>query len=346
MAAIEKRRTKAGQVRYRVRTRSRGAGGGSATFARLADARKYAHTVEGQIAEGRYFPQAESRRHTLADAITRYVDTVLSRKRISTAKQQRQQLQWWTARIGHLRLCDVTSGVIAEHRDALSREIKEGSVNRYLSALSHVFTVCSKEWRWTVDHPMRNVRRLKEPRGRVRYLDTDERHRLLEACKASGHPDLYLAVVLALSTGARKNEILRLKWTQIGAGYTGITLHDTKNGESRAVPVCEPALSLLRAHARRPVTHLEWVFPGRRGRGPTKIDKPWYEARRVAGIEDFRFHDLRHTTASYLAMNGASLSEIAAVLGHKSFAQVKRYAHLSEAHTADVLSRMNARFLS
>ena len=88
------------------------------------------------------------------------------------------------------------------------------------------------------------------------------------------------------------------------------------------------------------------VFPSAiKPQKPIEIRKSWLNALEKAGIEDFRFHDLRHSTASYLAMNGATLAEIAEVLGHKTLAMVKRYSHLSEAHTAGVLERMNQKFL-
>ena len=85
------------------------------------------------------------------------------------------------------------------------------------------------------------------------------------------------------------------------------------------------------------------VFPGRRRNRPIDLRTPFETAVKRAGIEDFRWHDLRHSAASYLAMNGATLAEIAEVLGHKTLAMVKRYAHLSQAHTARVVEAMNVK---
>jgi integrase len=86
-----------------------------------------------------------------------------------------------------------------------------------------------------------------------------------------------------------------------------------------------------------------FVFPSRNGKKPFDIRRAWEAARKKADIPDFCFHDLRHSAASYLAMNGASLAEIAEILGHKTLSMVKRYAHLSEAYTAGVVARMNAK---
>jgi integrase len=87
------------------------------------------------------------------------------------------------------------------------------------------------------------------------------------------------------------------------------------------------------------------LFPDGSGKKPIIIRAPWHKALKQAGIEDFRFHDLRHSAASYLAMSGASLAEIAEVLGHKTLEMVKRYSHLSEQHTASVVEKMNKKFL-
>jgi integrase len=122
-----------------------------------------------------------------------------------------------------------------------------------------------------------------------------------------------------------------------------ILLEETKNGERRLIPLVGHALELLREYGkvRRLITGL--VFPGRRRPDkPVNLQHPWEEALEVAGIEDFRFHDLRHSAASYMLMNGATIAELAEVLGHKTLQMVKRYAHLSEAHTAGVVERMNA----
>jgi integrase len=133
-----------------------------------------------------------------------------------------------------------------------------------------------------------------------------------------------------------------------------IRLEHTKNRERRALPLAGPALELMKArraaHAKAGAEAL--VFPAapppprpgsRAPKGPKPVDLryAWRRALAAAGVSDFRFHDLRHSAASYLAMNGASLAEIAAVLGHKTLAMVKRYAHLSDPHTADVVTRMN-----
>jgi integrase len=217
------------------------------------------------------------------------------------------------------------------------------TVKRYLAALSHAFTIAMREWQWMEENPCRRVSKPAEPRGCVRFLTDEERQRLLDICQASAGRSLYLVVLLALSTGARKGEILHLHWADVDLTHGRLTFHETKNSERRTVPLTGPALEQMRQHVRVRRIDTPLVFPNAQGTHPLDPRKAWETVRKQAAIADFRFHDLRHSTASYLAMNGASLAEIAEVLGHRTLAMVKRYAHLSEPHTAEVVTRMNAK---
>ena len=142
----------------------------------------------------------------------------------------------------------------------------------------------------------------------------------------------------------RRGEVRRLVWSQIDLANGTIILTETKNKETRRVPIRGLALTLLRGHARVRRIDTNLVFPGEHRTRPDKpfaLNNAWYRALEEAKVSDFRFHDLRHTAASWLAMNGASLLEIAEVLGHKTLQMVKRYSHLAESHTAMVVERMN-----
>ncbi|TDJ17184.1 MAG: site-specific integrase [Gammaproteobacteria bacterium] len=348
MASIEARTNGIGKTSYRVKVRLKGRPPLTATFERKTDAKRWAQDTESRIREGRYFDTVEAKHHTVAAMIERYTKHVLPAKK--SARDQARQLRWWEGEIGDYTLADVTPALIVECRDKLKSESNgrgsnrsESTVNRYLAAISHVFTIARKEWHWVKDNPLQNVSTLKEPRGRVRFLSDDERRRLLEASKA--HSDqLYTIIVLALSTGARQGEILGLRWDNVDLARGLIVLEDTKNGERRGIPLKGHALDMVRNLGKVRRLDTDLLFPSRRH--PTKplsVQEIWKTAIKRAKIEDFRFHDLRHSAASYLAMNGASLAEIADVLGHKTLQMVKRYAHLSEQHTAGVVARMNER---
>ena len=341
MASIQERKDATGKTHYRVQIRLKGFPPETASFERKTDARLWAAQTETAIREGRYFAKSEGKKHTLSAAVDRYVQDVLPRKPRS-ANHQKPQAEWWRERLGDYTLADVTPALITECRSRLVKETSAANANRYMAVLSHLFTVAMKEWQWVDDSPFRKIQRLTEPRGRVRFLDAVERKKLLDACKENPNPNLYDAVVLALSTGCRKNEILSLRWPNVDLERGQFTLLDTKNGTPRAVPLTGFALERMKDRSRNRRADTDCCFPYAHMAAPADIDRDFAKARDAAGIKNFRFHDLRHSAASYLAMGGATLAEIAAVLGHKTFAMVQRYAHLSDAHTSTVVSRMNA----
>jgi integrase len=352
MANIEKRISSNGQVSYRVTVRIKGYPRESATFKKLTDARKWEQLTEANMRQGRHFKTSVSKKHSVADLITRYLK-YLEKQNPKRHADVKPKLDWWKKEIGNCTLSDVSKAIITVKRELLlSEEMGMGkekwtrspaTVNRYISVLSHVFAVAVNEWELIENHPMRNLSKLKEPRGRVRFLDDKERTKLLDACKLSKHPSLYTIVVLALSTGARRGEITNLRWSDVDFKRKIITLHETKNGERRILPLTGHAFDCMKRHEKIRRIDTDFVFPSSDPNQVTNLQFYWYQAIKKAQISDFRFHDLRHSAASYLAMNGASLAEIAEVLGHKTLQMVKRYAHLSEAHTSEVVASMNER---
>ncbi len=206
--------------------------------------------------------------------------------------------------------------MIVEFRDKLTKEKTNkgtpkspATVNRYmatLSHLSHLFNVAIREWEWMEFNPLTRIKKLTESRGRVRFLDENERDKLLEAFKESNEPLLYPLVVLALTTGMRRGEIMGITWKDVDFERKSILLHETKNNERRASPLVGPAHELLKGLSKVRRLDNPFVFPGKKADKAVHIRKAWTAALNKAEIEDFRFHDLRHTTASYLAMNGAT----------------------------------------
>jgi integrase len=352
MASIQKRTSGNGDTSYRVQVRLKGYPPQQATFKRLTDARDWAQQTETAMKQRRFFKTAEAKRHTVADMIDRYLETLL-REKPKRYHDLKTMLSWWRSELGYCILADLTTAQISEKIDKLSKRTKRGRggkpklitasrVNRYISALSHVCTVAHNEWEWLEQHPMKRIKKKKEPRGRVRFLDDEERVRLLDACKQANSRYMYIIVVLAMSTGARRGELTNLKWKDIDLKRQVITLHETKNDERRVLPLAGHALELIQSLSEQRDIASEFVFASyKKPNQPWDSQSAWKFALKRSGVKDFRFHDLRHTAASYLAMNGASLAEIAEVLGHKTLAMVKRYAHLSEAHTSSVVASMN-----
>jgi integrase len=279
---------------------------------------------------------------TLAALLDLYERDSLPAKALKTQYQERLVFRQLRTEYGTLPLAAITPEWLRSWRDRFrQRRLTSGTIRQYMTYLSTVLTVAVNEYEWLPAHPMRKVRLPSSSPIRVRFLSPEERERLFAACHASRNRHLYLIVLVGLTTGARKTEILRLQWQDIDLvqGYLSLAL--TKNGVGRSVAIPQMTLDILARHAQP----RGLLFPGPNGRRPVRIEQAWVTAKQRAGLKDFRFHDLRHTFASYLAMSGASLIEIAEALGHKSMQMVRRYAHLTPAHTKGVVERMTQQFL-
>jgi len=349
MATIEKRISYTGEASFRVKVRLKGYPVQTSTFARLTDAKKWAAATETSIREGRHFKTLEAKKHTVTEMIDRYLSVANLTK--TQDEHVGLHLRRWKTEIGYFLLSDVTADTITQVKDKLLNEVvrtdkkrSPTTVLRYMASLSTVFSTAVNDWKWLEDSPMRTIKKPKAARGRVRFLDDDERQRFLTACQQSSHKTLYLCVILALSTGMRQGELMGLKWHDVSFKDEVIFLHETKNGERRRVPLAGHGLELLKEHSKIRRLDTDLLFPGIIHKTkPIDLRKPFENALKTAEIDDFHWHDLRHCTASYLAMNGASLAEIAEVLGHKTLSMVKRYAHLSDGHVSNVVASMNAK---
>ena len=363
-----------GDISYRAQVRVKGRPAESKTFTNRKDAEKWGAALETAISDGKYFPSRKAARTTFAELANRHRTTVLDQLKTSGRETRETQLDWWVKRFGGHTLVEITPDRVAEARDALAAETftrgkektdrKTGivtlpkqykrsgaTVNRYVAALSHVFTMAIKEWRLIDRNPVRDISKKKETRGRIRFLSDAERDALLAACAKSDWPALHTLVLLAISTGARRGELIRLRGADVDLKVARAdgelpmgraVVHDTKNGEPRVLPLVGKALEAVRALKLQGSAKSEWVFPQPSGipGAYEGFDAHWYAALEAAGIKDFKFHDLRHTCASYLASQGASLLEIADTLGHRTMQMVKRYAHLAQSHKVDVIERM------
>lgn len=356
MATIRERQGRKGKPVYFVEIRIKGHPPIRETFERKTDAKKWAQDRESDIRNRRNFGTQESLKYTFAQAVDRYLETELS-KRNSDHRKFKLHLGWWKQHMGHYLLADITAPLITQYRDILINEwIQKGpkspkvqrkpaTIKLYLASLSILMSTAEKEWGWITQNPTKGVRKPTVKNARTRFLDAEEQAVLLKAAKDDANPHVWDLIMLALSTGARWSELVGLTWREVDlkAKKPIIRLEHTKNGEKRAVPITGPALEILKRRRAKQVIHSPYVFTRLDCKAPMDFRTAWERVLTRSGLKNFTFHDLRHTTASNLAMNGASLLEIAQVLGHKTLAMVKRYAHLTEQHTHTIMEKMNER---
>jgi integrase len=268
----------------------------------------------------------------------------------------------WVRHLGEKRVVDVTPDDVAdvlEHlattpvtkyvgKDPQGRPLLRefgrrapATINRMRSVVSGLFTFAQKRRLtprgWV--NPCREVATLPGNNERTRFLTSQERERLLRLARASHWPRLYLLVLMAITTGARRGELLGLRYADLDLAAGTAHVRQSKNGGQRVLPLLPAVAAEIRRFGKAAPEALLFGSARRPGK-PMVVDSVFTDAVRAARIEDFHFHDLRHSCASYLAQNGATLLEIADVLGHRTLDMVRRYAHLTVQHKAALVNRV------
>lgn len=220
-----------------------------------------------------------------------------------------------------MRISLITLGPLMPFLSGTNRS----SINRYLAELRTVFSKAI-QWGYAESNPVHAVKLEKENNQRVRFLTHGEIEKLIKAAV----PHLRPIIQTALRTGMRRGEILKLKWDQVNLPARIITVTHTKNQEGKQIPIDKVLHPLLSERPSR--SHSEYVFPNRKGKPYRDVKRSFPAAVQLAGIKNFRFHDLRPTFASHLVMNGADLATVKELLGHKDIKMTLRYSHLSPAH--------------
>ena len=329
------------RTRYRAEVFLQGHPRVSKTFWEQKKAETWIRTTEDAMRGGTYLLELTTQKYTVKKMIDRYINEVLSSKR--SAETLEGQLLWWNERYGVLSLSSFTPRQVLEGRDELSKsDRRPATVNRYLAAISACCTYALKNWQWLSDNPVQKVPKLKEPSGRTRYLDDDERKRLLDVCPLISS-ELKLAVVLALSTGARRNNIWGLKWNDVDltSGKELVVFRETKKGTEVRVPLAGRVIGLLLEHRKVRRLDTDLLFPSTKDpHQPYDFRAPFAKAMKEARIADFRWHDLRHSAASYLAQQGVDLRMIAGILGQKTLQMAMRYSHLNVESMRPVMEKM------
>ncbi|RJR33253.1 MAG: site-specific integrase [Desulfobacteraceae bacterium] len=295
------------------------------------------------IAEKRYLDVKREYTNTLKDLLKKYAENY--EKQASYGKYKTYCVENFREHFGEdTLLASIRYVDLETYRNKLRSKLTvngtlraDASVNREMACLHHIFRK-AVEWDMVEKNPFDAGKSLllKENNQRIRYLTEEEVTRLMAECKPKKH--LHRIVVCALNTGMRKGEILSLRWSQIRNGF--IYLEKTKTNERREIPVNEDLDSLFKEIRKEQGLTSEYVFTYAK-RLISRIDRAFHGALKRAGIEDFKFHDLRHTFASHLIMKGGTLKEAQELLGHKTMTMTLRYAHLSQDHKKRAVSLLN-----
>jgi integrase len=291
------------------------------SFEAKAEAERWARSVESDMDRGGYSSPSRAQKTTLGALIQRYMAEVLPS--MKGAQEDAIRLRAICRRpICKNSIAALTPAKVAEYRDLRLIEVAAGTVVRELAYLSSIINHGRREWGIHANNPVALVRKPTQPKGRDRVLSLAERERLLVELQPTGRRNVWMrsVVVLALETGMRRSELLALRWGDINLERRTATLHMTKNGESRVVPLSTSAVQTLTAMPR---SICGAVFPITACALAANFDKAVERAK----LPDLHFHDLRHTAITHMATKLPNLIELAAVSGHKSLKMLQRYYH-------------------
>ena len=337
MATIRKRGDK-----WQSRVQRRGTPEQSKSFHNRADAERWARAIEGEIDRGVFVSIKEAERTTLADILLRYAADVSPSKR--AAKEDIAKLKMLARmKVSKLSLANLTPKAVALHRDERLKGVSTGTVLRDLAVIRSVLNHARREWGFAIDNPVEKVRMPPAPLHRERVLSQDEEELLLDILtpgdlrgyhgwfsNATRSPWVKPIVMLALETAMRRGELLALKWQHIDLHRQVARLLTSKNGRPRDVPLSSRAVDVLLA---LPHSIDGRVFPISRW----TVEQVFEGARDRAGLENLRFHDLRHTATSRLARKVPNVIELAAITGHSNVGMLKRYYHITAEELAQKL---------
>ena len=266
-----------------------------------------------------------------SEALLRYGQERQRDNPVSYKASVKSRLQRLLNTFGEMNVSDITHAVIRKWMDERQGEVKPASALRDMSTLR---AILNKAFREDLLAQVPPFPRMKKDPGRCRWLTVEEERRLLLAAK----PHLRALIAFAVDTGGRRSELLTLDWRNVDLERGAVAFTKTKNGEDRSVRLTDRAKQVLVGLDPKESGP---VFTYR-GQAIKCVKTTFDKARTRAELEDFRFHDLRHTFASRLAQQGVPLYEIMHLTGHKSFQMVQRYAHLAPDFQERAIGALNA----
>lgn len=304
---------------WQVRIRRRGYSDITKTFSTRSDAIVWARQVESDIDKGSFVSMVEAENTTLSELLTRYLNEITPNKKHFKIEACRIKA-WLKNSLSQRYLSTLRTIDFALWRDERLKQGKSSNtIKLELAIISHLYTVARAEWGFeSLENPIRFLRMPKLPNGRTRRVANEEIELLI---KHSGSKELPSILKLAVETGMRRGEIVSISWKSIDFTKRTIHLEETKNGESRIVPLSSEAINILRSFPRR---FDDRVFD----MTAHAVTYAFIRACKRAGISDLHFHDLRHEAVTRMFEKGLNVMEVGSVSGHKTLQMLKRYTHL------------------
>lgn len=304
----------------------------SATFINKSDAIEWATQVEADILARRL---GHTARKTIAEMMKYYAETVsIKKKRYKSDLSVVKQI--CTSPLSKIKLSQIKPLHIAEWRDELIAKTSNATALRYLRVLKHAFNVASREWGWLQANPFTGVKMPKAPKHRDRRISNKEMALLLKETDYAYEGLLYktrqrvgAAILFAIETAMRRGEILSLTWENINFEKRVLLLSETKNGESRKVPLSREAIRILRQlpHLGEKCFHIN----------ESNFARIFQELIKKAQIENLHFHDTRHEAITRLAKK-LNVLDLARMVGHKDIKMLMVYYN---ATAEEIAKRLN-----
>ena len=333
--------TKRGEYQWQAKIRRQGHPGQSKTFNTKAEAEAWARLIEGEMDRGIFVSRAEAEGTTLTGGLDRYAREITPRKK-SAAQELVRIKSWQRGPLGSRYLANIKGSDLAKYRDERRAEgCAENTIRLSLALLSHFFETARKEWGMeSLTNPVKNIKLPGGSKQRDRRLHGEELRYLVDAAASGSQPIAKAIIELAVHTAMRQGEILGLTWEAIDLTKKVAFLSDTKNGDSRRVPLSSRALAVLAALDRTndggkifsiSQDRLIRTFQRACIVGRKKYLSDCAETQKLPQedfLENLRFHDLRHEATTRLFELGLDMMEVASISGHKSLSMLRRYTHL------------------
>ena len=293
--------------------------------------KKLAHRIfdklKGEIAEGKWFEKLPGEDYTFKDLMKKYMEEYSAVNKAASSHNRDKSLKTHLIKVfGDNYLTDIKPAMVSDYKvQRRSEGASPRTINYELTLMIHAFNIAIREWEWITDNPIKNVKKETVKNNIERWLTVDEEKRLLKASARW----LKEIIIFAINTGLRQSEILDLKWSQVDMDRRVIIIFEQKYGGVDTLPLNETAIGVLKERCNQNPLNCDIVFPSSAvtRMSNRNLFRAFAIATDRAKVDNFRFHDLRHTFATRLVQSGVGIYAVQMLGRWRNTSMVKRYAH-------------------